>query len=119
MADRSMPEPVFSCALTAASSAASARASGKTITVSACVRVIIPPMISVYSSDRAHAGLILAHGAGGGQRSEFIVRAANALSARGVMVATFDFPYMTAGRSVPDKASVLEAHWRSVVDEIG
>src|SRR3954470_24847981 len=107
------------CARTAASSAARAMASGKTITVSACVRVIIlsSKMLTVYRSDRAAAGLVLAHGAGGGQQSSFMVRAAHELSARGVTIATFDFPYMAAGRSVPDKAAVLEAHWRTVVDE--
>jgi len=75
-------------------------------------------VVTVYPSDRATAGLILAHGAGGGQRSEFIVRTATALASRGIVVATFDFPYMAAGRSVPDKPPVLEAHWRSVVDEV-
>lgn len=35
---------------------------------------------------------------------------------RGVSTATFDFPYMTAGRKVPDKAVVLEACWRGAID---
>jgi predicted alpha/beta-hydrolase family hydrolase len=73
-------------------------------------------MLSVYPSDRAAAGLVLAHGAGGGQHSRFMVEAAKALAARGITVATFDFPYMTAGRSVPDKAPVLEASWRTAID---
>jgi predicted alpha/beta-hydrolase family hydrolase len=75
-------------------------------------------MVTVYRSDRAAAALILAHGAGGGQLSSFVVRAAHELAARGVTIATFDFPYMAAGRSVPDKAPVLEAHWRGVIDEV-
>lgn len=74
-------------------------------------------MLTVYSSDRASAGLVLAHGAGGGQRSSFMVRAAHALAARGITVATFDFPYIAEGRSVPDKAPVLEAAWRAAVEE--
>lgn len=74
-------------------------------------------MLTVYPSDRAAAALVLAHGAGGGQTSGFVVRAARELAARGVTVATFDFPYMSAGRSAPDKPAVLEAHWRSVIDE--
>jgi predicted alpha/beta-hydrolase family hydrolase len=74
-------------------------------------------MLTVYPSDRAVAGIVLAHGAGGGQHSSFMVRAAHELSARGITVATFDFPYIAAGRSVPDKAPVLEAHWRTVIDE--
>jgi predicted alpha/beta-hydrolase family hydrolase len=45
-----------------------------------------------------------------------MVKAARALSVHGVSCATFDFPYITAKRKVPDKAPVLEAHWRDVVD---
>jgi uncharacterized protein len=73
-------------------------------------------MLSVYPSDSASAGLVLAHGAGGGQQSRFMVEAAKAFAARGITVATFDFPYMAQGRSVPDKGPVLEAHWRAVID---
>jgi uncharacterized protein len=74
-------------------------------------------MLSVYPSDRAAAALVLAHGAGGGQQSRFMVEAAREFAARGITVATFDFPYITAGRSVPDKGPVLEAHWREVIGE--
>ena len=73
-------------------------------------------MLTVYPSDRAHAGLILAHGAGGGQTSRFMVEAGRALAARGITTATFDFPYIAAGRQVPDKAPVLEASWRKAID---
>ena len=72
-------------------------------------------MLSVYSSDRATAGLVLAHGAGAGQQSRFMVEAAHALAARGITTATFDFPYITKGRSAPDKAPVLEASWRDAI----
>jgi predicted alpha/beta-hydrolase family hydrolase len=75
-------------------------------------------MVTVYRSDRPAAGFVLAHGAGGGQQSSFVVRAAHELAGRGITVATFDFPYMAAGRSVPDKGPVLEAHWRAVIDEV-
>ena len=74
-------------------------------------------MLSVYASDRAVAALVLAHGAGGGQQSRFMVEAATAFAARGITVATFDFPYMAQGRSVPDKGPVLEARWREAIDE--
>jgi predicted alpha/beta-hydrolase family hydrolase len=83
------------------------------MTVNACVRV----MVTVYPSDLAAAGLVLAHGAGGGQQSAFMLRAARELTARGITVGTFDFPYMAAGRSVPDKAPVLESAWRAAIDE--
>ncbi len=62
--------------------------------------------------------LVLAHGAGAGQRHRFMVDAAEALAARGLDVVTFDFPYVTAGRRVPDRAPVLERAWRDVVGHV-
>ena len=73
-------------------------------------------MLTVYRSDRATAGLLLAHGAGAGQQSRFMVDTARALADRGIITATFDFPYMAQGRSVPDKAPALEAAWRAAID---
>ena len=46
-----------------------------------------------------------------------MVRAARELAGRGIPVVTFDFPYMAAGRSVPDKGPVLESAWRAAIDE--
>jgi predicted alpha/beta-hydrolase family hydrolase len=77
--------------------------------------MISPSMLTVYSSDHARAGLLLAHGAGGGQQSRFMVDAGRAFAARGITTATFDFPYMAQGRSVPDKAPVLEDSWRKAI----
>ena len=74
-------------------------------------------MLTVYRSDRALAGLVLAHGAGAGQQSRFMIDAARALAERGLTTATFDFPYMAQGRNVPDKPPVLEAAWRAAIDE--
>jgi predicted alpha/beta-hydrolase family hydrolase len=73
------------------------------------------PELSVYSSETPAAALVLAHGAGAGQRSPFMVAAARAFAARGVSTATFDFPYMTARRRIPDPAAVLEETWRDAV----
>jgi predicted alpha/beta-hydrolase family hydrolase len=64
----------------------------------------------------ARATLVLAHGAGAGQRSAFIVAFGRGLSARGVEVVTFDFPYITAKRRVPDRGPALEASYREVVE---
>jgi predicted alpha/beta-hydrolase family hydrolase len=72
-------------------------------------------MLSVYSSDRAVAGFVLAHGAGAGQQSRFMIDAARALASRGITTATFDFPYVAEGRKVPDKGPVLEAAWRTAI----
>jgi uncharacterized protein len=63
------------------------------------------------------ATLILAHGAGAGQHSAFMQAAGSGLAARGLNVVTFDFPYMTAGRRVPDPGAALEAAWREAIDE--
>lgn len=66
----------------------------------------------------AAAALILAHGAGAGQQSAFMVAFAQAIAALGVDAATFNFPYAEQRRKLPDKAPVLEACWRAVIDTI-
>ena len=73
--------------------------------------------MTTYEAEKPFAALVLAHGAGAGQRSAWMVKAARALADAGVTCLTFDFPYITAGRKVPDKAPVLEAHWRGVLEE--
>ena len=76
--------------------------------------------MTVYPAERAreqHACLVLAHGAGAGQRHPFMVTVAQGLAERGIDVVTFDFPYMTQKRRVPDKAPVLEASFRETVAE--
>jgi predicted alpha/beta-hydrolase family hydrolase len=65
-----------------------------------------------------HAGvrLILAHGAGAGQASSFLVRFASALAARGIDTVTFNFLYTEQGRRVPDRNDKLEACYRRVIE---
>jgi predicted alpha/beta-hydrolase family hydrolase len=72
--------------------------------------------LTTYSVSTPRAALVLAHGAGAGQKSPFMVRFARGMAQRGITTATFDFPYMTAGRKVPDRAPVLEAAWRDALD---
>lgn len=74
-------------------------------------------MLTLHAAASARALLVLAHGAGAGQASAFMVRSAAALAARGLTVATFDFPYMAAGRKIPDRAPVLEQAWREAIAE--
>jgi predicted alpha/beta-hydrolase family hydrolase len=69
----------------------------------------------VYRSESPRAACVVAHGAGNGQNSPFMVRFATGMAARGVTTATFDFPYMATGRKVPDKPAVLEASWREAI----
>jgi predicted alpha/beta-hydrolase family hydrolase len=74
----------------------------------------------VYQSDNlpAIASLILAHGAGAGQRSAFIVAFAQNIAALGVDVITFDFPYITQKRRIPDRGPALEACYRAVIETV-
>ena len=72
---------------------------------------------TVYAAEHPRDTLlILAHGAGAGQRHPFMVALARGLATRGIDVVTFDFPYMQQKRKVPDTAPVLEACFRAVID---
>ncbi len=69
-------------------------------------------------SERAGITLILGHGAGAPQSSEFMVGFAEALAQRGADTLTFNFPYMEQGRRLPDRAETLEACFRAVIDAV-
>ncbi len=62
--------------------------------------------------------LVLGHGAGAPQTSEFMVDFASALAQRGISTVTFNFPYMEEGRRLPDRAPILEACFRAVVEAV-
>ena len=72
--------------------------------------------LKVYRSEKPFAALVLAHGAGAGQLSSFMVEAARGFATRGASTATFDFPYITARRKVPDRTPVLEQAWRDAIE---
>ena len=59
--------------------------------------------------------LIVAHGAGAGQQSAFIVGFAHAIAALGANVVTFNFLYTEQKRRIPDRAPVLEACYNAVI----
>jgi uncharacterized protein len=61
------------------------------------------------------AWVLLAHGAGAGQESAFMVSFAQALADRGLHVATFNFPYIDERRRVPDSNVTLEACYRAAI----
>jgi predicted alpha/beta-hydrolase family hydrolase len=65
---------------------------------------------------RIGAVVILGHGAGAGQRSAFMIDFSRALSALGLDIVTFNFPYIEQGRRIPDRGPVLEACYRAVID---
>lgn len=64
---------------------------------------------------RHSATLILAHGAGAGQRHPFMTGFARALSERGLHILTFNFLYTAQGRRVPDRMPQLVACYRAVM----
>lgn len=70
------------------------------------------------AKDPFSAVFVLAHGAGGGQSSAFIVQYATALAAAGLDIVTFDFRYMALRRRVPDPPAVLEDCYRAVVSHV-
>lgn len=46
-----------------------------------------------------------------------MIKAARALADRGIVTATFDFPYIAEGRKVPDRGPVLEDAWLAAIAE--
>lgn len=73
----------------------------------------------VYRAEgNATATLVLAHGAGAGQRHPFMVAAAEAIAGLGVDVVTFNFLYTEQKRRVPDRAPLLESCYRRVVEQV-
>ena len=67
---------------------------------------------------RAGVALILGHGAGAGQTSDFMKSFAVGLAARGIDIATFNFLYTEQGRRLPDPNDRLEACWPTVIDAV-
>ena len=62
--------------------------------------------------------LILAHGAGAGQQSTFMVSFANALAALGANIVTFNFLYTEQRRRIPDRGPALEACYAAVIGAV-
>lgn len=66
-------------------------------------------------ADRA---VLLAHGAGADMHAPALVRVADALADVGVPSLRFQYPYRTAGKRAPDRASVLDAATRQAAREL-
>ena len=81
-----------------------------------CTKYSYAMKLETYTGAGPKAALVLAHGAGAGQKSPFMVRFARGMAERHINTATFDFPYISAGRKVPDRAPVLEQAWRDALD---
>jgi len=75
-------------------------------------------LVYAAAEPRVGAALILGHGAGAGQRSTFMVDFSRALSGMGADVITFNFLYTEQQRRIPDRAPVLEAWYRAVIEAV-
>jgi uncharacterized protein len=72
-----------------------------------------------YAAGSAPAALlVLGHGAGAGQSSDFMVEYGTGLAARGLEVVTFNFPFTERAKKLPDPQPVLEACFRSVLAQV-
>jgi hypothetical protein len=99
----------------AAGSPATAPAAADPAAVSAAIEVDLaghPGLL--IRPPAARALYVLAHGAGAGMRHAFLAAIAEALATRGVATLRWQFPYMAARRSRPDRPEVAEAAVRDV-----
>jgi len=62
--------------------------------------------------------VILAHGAGNDMQSPFLSAVHEGLAARGYVTVKFNFPYKERGGRAPDRAPVLEAAYRDVLQAV-
>jgi uncharacterized protein len=62
--------------------------------------------------------VILAHGAGAGMNTPFMMFFHEELAARGFVSVKFDFEYMEQKRHVPDPQPKLRARYRQVIEEV-
>jgi uncharacterized protein len=88
------------------------------LTVQVGRSAVTTALLYFSAADRIGAALILAHGAGAGQRSPFIVDFADALTELGLDVITFNFLYTEQKRRLPDRGPVLEECYRAVIDAV-
>lgn len=70
----------------------------------------------VTRPDGADRLLVLGHGAGAGMEHPFLEAISRALGGRGVATLRYQYPYMEAGRRIPDRRPVLLATVRAAVE---
>jgi uncharacterized protein len=70
---------------------------------------------SAAARRRLGATLVLGHGAGANQMSEFMVTVGGGLAALGLNVVTFNFRYAELRRRAPDPPEKLQACYRAVI----
>jgi predicted alpha/beta-hydrolase family hydrolase len=62
--------------------------------------------------------LVLGHGAGNDMNNPLLSFVHEALARKGVMAVKFNFPYKERGGKAPDRAPLLEATWRAVIEAV-
>ena len=72
-------------------------------------------LYAAAKKDRAGITLLLGHGAGGNQLSQFMRMFAGGMADRGFEAMTFNFLYSERGRGAPDPKAKLESCYRSVI----
>ena len=77
-----------------------------------------PARVHLHAAERARAGLLLGHGAGGGVEAPDLVAAARAALAEGLSVGLVEQPYRVAGRRSPPRPDQLDAAWLAVVSRL-
>ena len=64
-------------------------------------------------------GVLLAHGAGAGQRHRFMEQVRRGLAGHGLITMTFDYAYTEEGRKAPDRMPKLLAVHAAAADRLG
>ena len=82
------------------------------------IREVTALVHTAAKPDLAGVTVILGHGAGADQSSDFMTRFATGLAARGINVVTFNFLYTEQGRRVPDANKALEACFLAVIQAV-
>lgn len=80
----------------------------------------VPVRVALPAPNNNTSGtlLLLAHGAGSDMHNPLLVELQAGLAAHGHIVATFNFPYTSQGRKLPDRAPVLEACFERVLEAL-
>jgi uncharacterized protein len=74
--------------------------------------------VHLHDADRACAGLLLGHGAGGGIEAPDLVAVRDAALGEAVSVALVEQPYRVAGRRSPAPARQLDTAWVAVAAQL-
>lgn len=69
-------------------------------------------------SGKAKIGVVLAHGAGAGMDSDFMIYFHQRIAEAGYPSLRFNFPYMQAGKRSPDPQPILVACFRRAIQQI-